>query len=149
MRIPTVARLERQKVDVVKAHSEVLHHLGRVTVAKFGAPPKASSVERIERQLQNKVRTLLVLVTKRDGEFFGLESELDAIHLGRVTQDLKAFAPQYYVELAYSGSLWFLLRTPFKTSRLDAFRLSSNRRPVLKVMSECRTALLLVERSGV
>jgi len=65
--------------------------------------------------------------------------------MGKPTQEILSAAPEYYKHLDESPQLWFLVESSFKQVDLAKFRLTTNQRPLIDVISECRTPSMLVE----
>jgi hypothetical protein len=146
VRVPRISRVNRITVDTVRAHNETLVALGRVAIAKFGNPGTRARCDRLRAQIDSGLETLLILVTKRGEQFLGYKSRLTSVHYGKADNVILAGAPKYYSDLGKDAKLWFTVIAPFETINLEQFSLASNRRPLLEVMRECRTASLLVEK---
>jgi hypothetical protein len=123
--------------------------MGRVAVGKFGSPGSRARSERLKEQIENQVETLLILVATqgiaKEKRYFGFQSRLSSIHHGNPSAEILSIAPDYYTELP---RLWFTTSTPFVSCSLEAFCLSTNGRPLLDVIRECRTPSMLVEKSA-
>jgi hypothetical protein len=143
VRIPLVSRVQGSSINTVEAHNEVAKKLGTVTVAKFGKPGALDLVEKLTQQMG---RTSLILVAKRDSHFLGFQSRLSSVVRGKPTAKMMSTAPTYYANIREVAGLWFTVTGPFTDCDLAVFRLSSNQRPLLDVLRECRTPSMLVER---
>jgi hypothetical protein len=144
VRIPLVSRVHGRAINTIEAHNDVVQSMGVVAVAKFGKPGTVNLVERLKEQIG---RTHLVLVAKRDGRFLGFESPLASVHRGNPTPEIISAAPTYYAKIGEIAGLWFTVCSAFIDCDLAAFRLSSNQRPLLDVLRECRTSSMVVERA--
>lgn len=147
VRVPRISRVNRISVDTVKAHNETLARLGRVAIAKFGSPGTRARCDRLKAQIDGGLETLLILVTKQGGQFLGYRSRLTSVHLGKADEAILSSAPTYYDDLSNDAKLWFTVTVAFEPVSLEEFSLTSNGRPLLEVMRECRTASLLVEQN--
>jgi hypothetical protein len=153
LRVPRLTRIEGSAaltINTIDAHSKRIQELGRATIAKFGKPPPASTVERLKKQIKEGKRTYLILVVKSAGTrktHLGYQTEIASIRLGAPTDEIKNSAPTYYRELGYGAGLWFTVDAPLAPSDLSRFRLVTNKKPVLDVITKCRTPSMLVEMS--
>jgi hypothetical protein len=153
LRVPRLTRIEGYAaftIDTIDAHSKTIQELGQATIAKFGKPPPAPTVERLKKQIKEGKRTYLILVVKSARtrrSHLGYQTEIASIHLGAPTTEIKKSAPTYYRELSYVAGLWFTVYGPLAPSDLSRFRLVTNKKPVLDVLSKCRTPSMLVEVS--
>jgi hypothetical protein len=145
LRVPLVTRIERRAFNTVEAHNLVVAQKGQVAVAKFGSPGTLARSEKLKAQLKQGIATFLILVTKSANCFLGYRSQLTSIHYGKPDSKLLEFAPPYYADLPETPELWFMVASPFVRTGLEGFRLSTNRRAVMDVISECRTSCMLVE----
>jgi hypothetical protein len=152
LRVPPVTRIEGHAalaVNTIDAHSQVIQELGHATVAKFGRPATAYTVERLQRQIKKGIRTRLILVVKtndtRRKTYVGYQSEIGSVRLGSPTEELRKAAPTYYRLLAYGAGLWFTVCASFKICDLTKARIASNKKPVLEVLRTSRTPSMLVE----
>jgi hypothetical protein len=144
LRVPLMTRVDRRSFSTIDAHNEVAEATGRVALAKFGNPGTASRVEKLKAQIEEGIQTLLILVVKRDDKFLGYQAPLSTVHHGQ-PGELATLAPAYYAKLGETPRLWFVVNSPFLRSELAGLRLATNHRPLVAVMSECRTATMLVE----
>lgn len=144
LRIPLMTRVNGRSFSTIEAHNDVAKKNGRLAIAKFGNPGTTSRVTRLDGQIKQGIETRLILIVKQDDRFFGYESRLIAVHHGK-PGDLASFAPPYYAETGETPLLWFAVNSPFARCDLAQYRLVTNRRPLLHVISECRTATMLVE----
>jgi hypothetical protein len=152
LRVPRLTRIEGYAaltINTIDAHSKTIQELGRAAIAKFGKPPAASTVELLKKQIKEEKRTYLILVVKSVTRktYLGYQTEIVSICLGAPTDEIKNSAPTYYRELGYAARLWFTVHTPLAPSDLSRFRLVTNKKPVLDVLSKCRTPSMLVEMS--
>jgi hypothetical protein len=152
LRVPWVTRIEghpTRAINTIDAHSKKIRELGYSTVAKFGRPSPAHTIQRLNKQIHEGRCTRLILVVKtvvkRGITFVGYQSEISSIRAGPPTTEIKVSAPSYYQELSYAAGLWFIVRTPFAICDLTKLYLASNKKPVLDVLSKCRTPSMLVE----
>lgn len=85
---------------------------------------------------------IFILVTKMNGLFKGHGARLSGfVDSPKDAQSLR-LVPEYYRDDKLS--VCALLTTPFKPIQLDGFFLQSNNRPLVEVLSQCRTATMLV-----
>lgn len=135
------------RVDVLKEHNAVVTRHGFVAVGKFGAAPKGA-VSVLDELLQEGGRANLYLV-HREGDFFrAVCAPLRWVGVGRLPERYRNGIPPYYGEIAVAPSTWFVVGEPFKAAGLAHLKLASNGRDLIAVLSECRTAAMLVERSA-
>jgi hypothetical protein len=147
LRVPAITRIRGLRpLDTVEAHNEAAKKVGRVALAKFGQPGTAKRCELLTHQIKAGIETLLLLVVKRGTRFYGFQSSLTSVYYGRQNEKLLTAAPAYYRDLNDAASLWFIVDHPFEACDLKTFRLSTNGRPLLDVVSECRTSSMLVEK---
>jgi hypothetical protein len=144
VRIPLVSKVKGRMINTIKAHNDVVDRLGLVTVAKFGKPGTAKLVERLNEKIG---RACLILVAKENGRFLGFQSRLSSMHRGSPTPEMISASPAYYGDIGETAGLWFTARDPFTECDLASLRLSSNQRPLLDVLRECRTSSMLIERT--
>jgi hypothetical protein len=147
LRIPLITRINGRSFNTVEAHNQVTRSIGRVAFAKFGNPGSRARCERIKEQIDNQVETFLILVAKQGERYLGFQSRLSSVHYGKPSPEILSIAPNYYREQESPG-LWFITSTPFMSCDLRAFCLSTNGRPLLDVIRECRTASMLVDKSA-
>ncbi len=148
LRVPLMTRVEGRAFNTIEAHNQVVEKIGRVSLAKFGSPGTLARSEELKAQIYEGIETLLILAAKRDDRFLGYQSRLTAVHYGKPDKTILGISPPYYAKLGSPADLWFTVISPFVTAALKDFRLATNRRPVLEVMSECRTSSMLVERGS-
>lgn len=144
LRVPLMIRVDGRSFGTIEVHNEVVKATGRLALAKFGNPGTVSRVEKLKAQIEEGIETLLILVVKRDDKFLGYQAPLSTIHYGQPGV-LASLAPAYYAKTGETSRLWFVVNSPFVRSELASFRLVTNHRPLVAVMSECRTATMLVE----
>jgi hypothetical protein len=144
LRVPLMTRVGGRSFSTIEAHNDVAKASGRVALAKFGNPGTASRVEKLSAQIEEGIETFLILVVKRGDKFLSYRAPMSLIHHG-APGALAALAPPYYSKIDETPRLWFVLGSPFTRSELANLRLATNKRPVVSVMSECRTATMLVE----
>lgn len=144
LRVPLMTRIDGKSFSTIEAHSQVIEKSGRVAIAKFGNPGPAARYDALKTQIAEGAETLLILVVKRDDNFLGYQSPLGDVRHGD-PGELVRWVPPYYAKLGEPPRLWFLVTAPFQRAQLAGFRLSSNRRPVVDVMRQCRTASMMVE----
>jgi hypothetical protein len=153
LRVPRLTRIEGYAalaINTIDAHSKTIQKLGRAAIAKFGRPPPASTVELLKKQIKEGKRTYLILVVRSAGTrktHLGYQTEIASIRLGAPTDEIKNSAPTYYRKLGYAAGLWFTVYGPLAPSDLNRFRLVTNKKPVLDVLTKCRTPSMLVEMS--
>lgn len=147
LRVPLVTSVGGHKFSTVEIHSRIVEARGRVALAKFGQAGTDARVGQLQAQIERGVRTLLILITKREKEFIGYQSELRSVHRGKPTLEILSAAPEYYSQLDLDPQLWFLLENSFKQTDLAKFRLTTTQRPLIDVISECRTSSMLVEET--
>jgi hypothetical protein len=148
LRVPLMTRVEGRAFNTVDAHNQVVAEKGRVAIAKFGSPGTFARSQRLKAQIDQGTATFLILVTKSGARFLGYRSQLTSIHYGKPDSKLLEFAPPYYADLVETSELWFIAASPFLATALDGFRLSTNHRPVMDVITECRTSSMLVEKDA-
>lgn len=146
LRVPLVTRVAGDAINTVDAHNEVIRRLGQAWIAKFGTPGTEERANTLKFQIEQGRKTFLVLVAKRGMRFLAHEAPLVSIHYGRADSQILKLAPEYYSRLDQSAALWLAVRRLLQLSDLARFRLASNQRPIVEVLSECRTASMLVER---
>jgi hypothetical protein len=146
LRIPRITRVEGQNIDTIEAHNEVAKKFGQVALAKFGKAGANTRFEMLLHQIESGSETLLILITKQGDHFLGYQSPLSSIYRGNPTAIIRRAMPAYYSKLDQIGTLWFSVDSPFTRVDLTKFRLLTNRRPLLEVISTCRTPSMLVER---
>ena len=144
LRVPLITRVDGRSFETIEAHNDVVKATGRLALAKFGNPGTASRVDKLKAQIEEGIETLLILVGKRGDTFLGYQAPLSKIQYGQPGV-LAALAPAYYAKTGETSRLWFVVNSPFVRSELASLRLVTNHRPLLAVMSECRTATMLVE----
>ena len=147
LRVPLRTHIDGRTFDTVEAHNKVVDKIGRVALAKFGNPGTLARVETLKAQIEQGVETFLVLVVKQNNRFFGYQAGLTSVHYGAPDRKIIRIAPPYYSDLGLSADLWFTVASPFVACALRDFRLSTNHRPLLDVIRECRTASMLVEKA--
>jgi hypothetical protein len=146
LRIPLVTKAHGRSFNTVEAHNQAIQLSGRVAMAKFGDPGTRTRYEKIKNQIDDNVETLLILVSKQGDRFFGFQSRLSSIHYGKPNAQIISIAPDYYRAEEWPGRLWFIVSSPFLSCALEGLCLSTNHRPLLDVVRECRTASMLVEK---
>src|SRR5262249_16786668 len=116
LRVPRLTRIEGYAaltINTIDAHSKTIQELGRAAIAKFGKPPPASTVERLNKQIKDGKRTHLILVVgsrsagTRKTTHVGYQTEISSVRLGGATNEIKNSAPYYYRKLSYAAGLWF------------------------------------------
>ena len=147
LRVPLTTPVDGRPINTLDAHNEVARRTGRVAVAKFGQPGTKLRAEVLRTQIRQQRKTWLVLVSKRGSQFLGFQAPLISVHHGMPTPDIRKIAPPYYEKLDQVAELWLTVEGPFVAADLRRFRLATNQRPLLEVISECRTSSMLVEAS--
>jgi hypothetical protein len=144
LRVPLLTRVHGRRFNTIEAHNQALTKQGRVALAKFGQAGSATRVDLIKDQIERRTGTLLILVVKDQGRFFGFSAPLASIRRGEPDPQTASVAPEYYARLEGIGSLWFTVESPFVARDISEFRLLSNGRPLVDVVRECRTSSMLV-----
>jgi hypothetical protein len=149
LRIKSTVRIRWDDVDVVDEHCKVFAREGVVAVGKFGAPMPVLQCLQLGEQLAGGVETWLHLVFKKGGSFNGLRGRVKELFLANDKRATFLKYPNYYAQLPVKPSLWFVLSSQLEPYSLESLRLQSNARPLLDVLRECRTTLMLVtEHAG-
>lgn len=151
LRVPKFARIGRAAFDIVKEHNEVVAARGRVALGKFGAPLSKIAVEQIRSTMENGSPQLYV-VMKDEGDFYGFAATIG--ELGQLSSGANGLAPTmpflaelfpaYYSRLDDTPSSYLILTSELRPVALDGLILASNDRPLLTVLHECRTAVMVV-----
>ena len=145
MRIARYAETVVGKTDVIEAHNEVARREGRVSLAKFGRSVSQARLAGIRNQIENGVPAYVILVFRVAVWFTGFSARLRTI-VDDGTSPPKTSIPTYYDDLEVGdASCWFELDGPLTQTELDGLRLTTNDRPLLEVLKECRTSLLFVQ----
>lgn len=142
LRVPRYAIVNGQKHDVIEAHNEVLRSKKVVALGKFGKPFSRAGRKVVQRQLDEGVQTFLYLVFKSKGQFLACRAPIQSLHPDRPDSDLRAPFPDYYVK---KPSYWFVLSGELVKADLGQLVLTSNSRPLLDVVAETRTPLMIVQ----
>ncbi|MBT8464134.1 MAG: hypothetical protein KJO57_05565 [Deltaproteobacteria bacterium] len=146
MRLAPEVFAEGRTVDVIKEHNSMAQEHGFVAVGKFGAAPKGA-IAAIEKLLEQGHPADLYLVHKEGDEFRGFRAPLRWVGLKRPPERYRACHPAYYGESGRDPTAWFVVDAPFVLAELKDLKLASSGRDLVTVMSECRTATMLVEGS--
>jgi hypothetical protein len=146
LRVPRLVRTESGVVNIIDAHNELAGEHGPIWFAKFGAPPSAGVVDVLQSQIAEGLNASLILGKKEGGVFVGFSAKLQAIILSAPTAEMRNRSPAFYEEMHMTPSSWFCVEGPFQATDLGNYRLKSNKRPLVEVMRQTRTSLMLVER---
>jgi hypothetical protein len=134
----------RKSISIVDEHNKLWTANGEVLLGKFGMP-LASRVTMLLRSRLTLVHPpKLFLVMKSKGNFFGYEAEMSRLVDGCPPDSVQHLIPSYYTLLSDTPQSWIGLRTPLKKGDLSQLSLLSSGRNLLNVLSECRTAAMLV-----
>ena len=146
LRIPEYVRIERGlKFSTIGAHSEVAREQGEVMFGKFGAALKGASLQRLEASKGAGSPRLIVVMKK--GSFVGFSAVLGGITDKLPSPAEQRYVPEFYhllAEMNETPSTWFRLMSPFEPIELSSFSLVTSGRPLLEVISETRTSMMLV-----
>jgi hypothetical protein len=144
VRVPLKTRIEGRVFHTIDAHNAIVDRLGYAFVAKFGAAGTEGRAKKLRDQIVSGQRTNLIAVGKRDGSFIGYQAKLYGVVIGKPTQEKLSASPPYYSDMESEGRLWFQITERFAPTSLQRFKLVTNGRPLLDVLSECRTSSMLV-----
>ena len=134
-------------VDVIREHNSVAQKHGFVAVGKFGVAP-TGAIAGIDKSLKQGHAVDLYLVHKQGEAFRGFCAPLCWVGLKLLPERYRDGRPASSGEIGQVPSTWFVVDAPFTSAELVGLRLASNGRDLLTVMSECRTATMLVERAS-
>lgn len=140
LRFQRYVHYEGRKLDVIQEHNDIFDRDGQVTLAKFGRNPAASKVERLRLQIERGQRTNLFLVCRDKKEFQGFSCTIATLS----TTEATAECPEYYNDVELDPGLWITLDSAIKPASLKGLRLVLNQKPLLDVLAECRTSMMLV-----
>lgn len=173
IRIGNLLNTESGPIDVVTAHNEMFESCPIVAFGKFGKPLSQKMIEILSSQIAEEKQTFLYVVRKTERGFESYRAPLAGVSsasprarkplpyvvrktkLGfessRVTPsdrdvalpraEKPAPSPAYDDEFV---STWLCLKSKFVAARTDVLFLRSNRRPLIDVVSETRTPVMLV-----
>jgi hypothetical protein len=144
LRMAPFTRVHGRKVNVVDAHNEIIKKIGRVAFAKFGSSGTDERVSKLNAQIEEGIKTFLIIIGKQESDFVGFQGQLSSVYRGKLTAQIDQITPTYYGELDMTAGLWFILCTPLTRCNPKKFFLVTNERPLLDVVSECRTSSMLV-----
>lgn len=144
LRVMRDTRINGHRIPTIESHNDAIKQHGRTVVGKIGREIGEVILGRLNRQIERGIETHLVLVTKHEGDFSGHKSRLVAAAT-TPPASFETFQPTYYSRLPERPSTWFTIDTPLTPCALDDYRLFSNLRPLLTVVSESRTVGMLLE----
>jgi hypothetical protein len=142
IRIPERVQIGGRAYNVVDEHNAVYERHGAVGFGKFGAPLSNRIIREIEAKTTERPR--LFVVVKRQGKFFGWQAAIKSVQEKWSSGEQGAPVPDYYLQLSNRPSSAIFLKSRFRPTDLKDLYLTSNDRPLLEVMSECRTSVMLV-----
>jgi hypothetical protein len=148
VRVPRYMRVQGRAFDVIEEHNAAFRANGKVAVAKFGTPFSRVVFGAITQAIRANAATLY-LVTKEDDEFFAWAGRIVSIGtFSGAESGLVDLFPEYYRSLLNAPTSYLCLGSELREASLRGLMLASNTRPVLDVMRECRTAMMLVQATG-
>ena len=149
---PTV-RTGLNELDVITEHNSVFDKAGSVAVGKFGVSWHQSKCDEFSACIKNGSTIYLLLVSRTAKGFNGFRARIRDIQLAN-NKILPQFPPYYNLlnrqpslretALATKPSMWFRIAERLKPYPLLNLSLLTNKRPLLDVLNECRTTMMLV-----
>lgn len=150
LRIRPTIRIKWETLDVVSEHNKVLKREGVVALGKFGAAMPRNKLDALAAEIRQGPRTWFYLVTKHGDTFQAVRAIIKDVFPAGGEKERSVKCPAYYremglhTELGFKPSMWFLLSSQLTPCTLDHLYLVSNQRPLLKVLHECRTTMMVV-----
>jgi hypothetical protein len=153
LRIKASIKIQGQMLDVVTEHNKVFNESGSVWVGKFGASWHKPKCDDYNNAISHGQKIYLYLVTKNESGFIGYRAKICEVILSDCKRTL--IYPEYYhllgrqpilldTALAAKPSMWFHLSEPLRLHALEKLKLFTNKRPLIDVLKECRSTLMLV-----
>ena len=149
LRIPSESRVGGKSEQVIYEHNTVFLAMNKVFFCKFGARPNEKMIERLRDQIASKMTTFVYFSVRVKKDFVGYRAEMGSIEPRAWDPNMRRFAPPYYDAInqeIYNGCLWLEIRSEISRCDLMNLRLFSNKRPLLEVLHETRTASMMVEQ---
>jgi hypothetical protein len=150
LRVPEYVKVEPGRgVSIIDEHSRVAEEQGQVMFGKFGATLGRARLQSLEASLKTECPPRLIVVIKK-GDYVGFAAILAGVGSDAPAQAEACFVPRFYERLEEHQerpSTWFKLASAFEPVDLSSFFLATSGRPLLDVISETRTTMMLVRSS--
>lgn len=130
--------------NIIEEHDKITTIHGSAFLGKAGRILTEEKMDLIERMISDNGCSKLYLIQKQEASF--VISQADIYSITTDTPDLEKI-PEYYRNRASSDmNFWFEIGQFVSTTYAEAasLRLLSSNRPLMDVLRECRTTLMLV-----
>jgi hypothetical protein len=157
LRIKPAIKIRWEELDVVSEHNRVFDETGSVAVGKYGASWPQFKCDDINTDIEDGAMICLFIVWHTKGGYKGYRARIREVFLSGSKKNPPF--PAYYNSLGQQRrladalltskpSMWFHLSERLKPYTLMNLRLLTNDRPLLDVLSDCRSTIMLVNDSA-